>query len=358
MTDSRVLVPVADLDAAMAHYRDSGWRIDRISPADDPREVDMSAPGGRLRLRRDPAADPGFPDPAADLATVSENDDRVVIPELADELVVSRLAEATGFGAGRAGMGYRDLIPSRLGGRFIASHIRIDEAGPVPDYAHYHHIRFQMIFCRAGWVRVVYEDQGDPFVLEAGDCVLQPPLIRHQVLECSDGLEVIEIGCPAEHDTFAEHQFGLPTSKVERTRDFSGQRFVWHQAERAQWSAVEGVSTRDTGIGAATQGLADVRVQKLDGTGVANEPAPHRQQPGPRTAHAINLPHIHSELELGFVLAGSFDVATDDVGTAGAKTAVHVDAGDCFVLPPGSAARISPAADGSEVLRISVGDAR
>ena len=66
---------------------------------------------------------------------------------------------------------YRDLLPSRQGGRFIASHIRIPDAGPVPDEVHFHNIRFQLIFCVAGWVRLVYEDQGDEFVLNAGDCV-------------------------------------------------------------------------------------------------------------------------------------------------------------------------------------------
>ena len=42
--------------------------------------------------------------------------------------------------AGRAGMVYRDLIPDRLGGAFIASHITIPEGGPVPDYVHHHDI--------------------------------------------------------------------------------------------------------------------------------------------------------------------------------------------------------------------------
>jgi hypothetical protein len=45
---------------------------------------------------------------------------------------------------------YRDLIPGRLGGRFIASHIAIPQGGPVADWVHYHLIRFQMIFCRRG----------------------------------------------------------------------------------------------------------------------------------------------------------------------------------------------------------------
>ena len=71
-------------------------------------------------------------------------------------------------------MEYRDLLPDRLGGRLIASHIRIRDGGPVPDYVHYHAIDFQLIYVRAGWVRVVYEDQGPPFVMHAGDCVVQP----------------------------------------------------------------------------------------------------------------------------------------------------------------------------------------
>ena len=61
---------------------------------------------------------------------------------------------------GRVDMQYHDLIPDRHGGRFIVSHIRIPEGGPVPDYVHHHKIHFQMIFCYKGWVKVVYEDQG------------------------------------------------------------------------------------------------------------------------------------------------------------------------------------------------------
>ena len=34
---------------------------------------------------------------------------------------------------------------------------------------------FQLIFCYRGWVEVVYEDQGAPFILHAGDCVIQGP---------------------------------------------------------------------------------------------------------------------------------------------------------------------------------------
>src|SRR5262249_10794748 len=110
--------------------------------------------------------------------------------------VISRLNAANDtWYVGRADMRYRELIPGRLGGRFIASHIRILDGGETPDYVHYQKALFQMIYCKVGWALVVYEDQGPPFALEAGDCVLQPPEIRHRVLESSAGLEVIEVAC-------------------------------------------------------------------------------------------------------------------------------------------------------------------
>ena len=97
------------------------------------------------------------------------------LPPTQHSFVVRKLEDSDSWGVGRAGMRYRDLIPGRLGGRIIASHIRIPGGGPVPDMVHFHSIGFQLIFCYRGWVKVVYEDQGPPFVLGAGDCVLQPP---------------------------------------------------------------------------------------------------------------------------------------------------------------------------------------
>jgi quercetin dioxygenase-like cupin family protein len=143
-----------------------------IMPADDPRE-----------------------------AIVTKGSERIQVLSERDPKSTSQNPKSTG----RAGMEYRDLIPDRLGGRVVASHIRITRGGEVPDYVHYHKIQFQMIYCKSGWVRVVYEDQGPAFVLEAGDCVLQPPEIRHRVLESSASAEVIEVSSPAEHETWVEH---------------------------------------------------------------------------------------------------------------------------------------------------------
>lgn len=179
--------------------------------------------------------------------------------------MISRLSAANdGWYVGRAGMQYRDLIPGRLGGRFIASHIRIPDGGETQDYVHYHKALFQVIYCKTGWARLVYEDQGAPFLLEAGDCVLQPPEIRHRVLESSAGLEVIEVACPAEYETSADNETQLPTREVLPDRLFGGQRFLRHRAREASWEPwrLDGFESRDTGVAAATNGLAATLVVK------------------------------------------------------------------------------------------------
>jgi quercetin dioxygenase-like cupin family protein len=120
---------------------------------------------------------------------------------------------------------YRDLLSP--GPAFLGSHIRIPEAGPVGDWVHYHRVDFQIIFCHRGWIRVVYEDQGEPIVMQAGDCVLQPPTIRHRVLQCSAGAEVFEVVAPAGHETHADPDLELPTPDLRPDRRFEGQTFVF-----------------------------------------------------------------------------------------------------------------------------------
>jgi mannose-6-phosphate isomerase-like protein (cupin superfamily) len=236
----------------------------------------------------------------------------IVMPPAQTSLVVTRRTHDARSGEGRAGMHYRDLVPGRQGGRLIASHITIDGAGPVPDYVHYHRIRFQMIYCKAGWVRVVYEDQGPPFVLRAGDCVLQPPEIRHRVLESSAGLEVIEVTAPAEHETFADHDLALPTRELRPDRSFEGQRFVRHEAALATRTAsrIEGFDACGTGIAAATGNLASVRVLRRTGRG---DPA--------MRAH-------DAELLFWYVLRGAMTLRLDGKG----DERLGVD--DAVVIPP------------------------
>jgi len=261
----------------------------------------------------------------------------VIVPETTQEFVLTRRGTASDWHAGRADMLYRDLIPSRLGGRFTASHILIPAGGPVPDYVHYHRVRFQLIFCKSGWVRVAYEDQGEPMTLRAGDCVLQPPEIRHRVLESSEGLEVIEISCPATHETWSDPGMTLPTGRKAPQREFSGQRFVWHVATDAVWktSRFRGFEERDMGIGGATGGLGGARVLRSHGDAVAD-----RRRGASTHAHA-------GEFAFYFVLSGATVLESAALG------AHDLSQGDSCVLPARTDFAIQPTA-GLELLEVTL----
>jgi mannose-6-phosphate isomerase-like protein (cupin superfamily) len=254
---SQIVLPCPNLSEALDFFTERlGFRIEMIVPADSPRAAVISGHGVTLRLEAetDSAATAAIP-----LVDLSDSADEYI--------VIHRIANDT-WNIGRAGMQYRDLIPGRLGGRFIASHIRIPDGGEIPDYVHFHKVRFQMIYCKEGWARLVYQDQGPSFILQAGDCLLQPPEIRHRVLETSSGLEVIEIACPAIHETHADYDLQLPTSWVLPERLYADQRFVVDRVNDAKWMPwiEDGFEVRDAGIAAATNGLATARVIRSTGS--------------------------------------------------------------------------------------------
>lgn len=304
-----------ELGPALELLRGAGFRLDVIYPADAPHTAVLTHGGNSVRL----TCQPGAPPPAYEL------------PPFEPQFILSR---AGGGGAeGRAGMLYRDLIPSRLGGRYIASHIRIPKGGAVDDWVHYHRLVFQMIHVRRGWVRLVYEDQGEPFVMKQGDLVLQPPTIRHQVLESSPGFEVVEISCPALHETFADHELALPNGGRDPARDFCGQRFLHHVAADSPWLAWNGAEAQETGVLAATRGIADARIVR------------------PRNASTLAVAAHDGELVFGFVLEGSAQLDY--------RGAHPLEPADCFVIPPGEpwqVSRLSPDLRLLHVTSASLGD--
>jgi quercetin dioxygenase-like cupin family protein len=228
-------------------------------------------------------------------------------------------------------MQYRDLVPTRLGDAIIASHIRIPDGGPVPDMVHYHKVGFQLIFCIRGWVDVVYEDQGPKRRLYAGDCFIQPPEIRHRVLEASDGIEVIEIGVPADHITEIEHVIDLPTPDLRPEREWEGQRFVHNLGSEGVWRPfrIPGLIARDTTIAANTRGTASVMVVRR-GEGEV-----------PATRH-------RGDILFSYVMAGG--MVLDGEG----RDPVALSAGDAFVVPPGMATRYAEPAADLELLEVAL----
>lgn len=324
-------------------------RLDMIYPADNPQVAVFSGHGLRVRVEKGASEAPGTlriltddPDEFAggERLLFAPNGTRIEIEELNPPIIqpqtdhaffVRRLADQAPWVIGRAGMQYRDLIPSRLGGSIIASHIRIPDGGPVPDMVHFHKIGFQLIFCYKGWVDVVYEDQGGPIRLHAGDCFIQPPEIRHRVLEASDGIEVIEIGVPADHVTEIDHDLKLPTADVRLDREWQGQKFVHNVGKDARWQPfrIPGFKCRDTTINTNTKGVASVQVVRL-GEGA--------------------VPWIRHDTDIlfGFVMTGGMVLEGEG------KEPFELAAGDAFVIPPNFKTRYAEATADFELLEVSL----
>jgi quercetin dioxygenase-like cupin family protein len=348
---AEVLLPTGDFAADLTFFTETlGFRLDTIFPADDPAVATLSGHGLRIRIDRAATHSPGVlrllcGDPAAVAGGATtltapggvrvdlvEAHQAMVVPATDHAFMVRRLVDGAPWVIGRAGMRYRDLIPGRLGGSIIASHIRIPDAGPVPDVVHYHTVGFQLIYCYTGWVRLVYEDQGPPFVLAADDCVIQPPQIRHRVLESSDNLQVIEVGVPAEHVTTVDHEMTLPTAVLNPAREFGGQTFCRSEASAAVWTPwrIPGFVARDTAVRAATRGVASVQVAR-----------PSAGAPASVTSHA-------SDILFTFVLAGSVTLRGDGQG------AHTIGEGDAFVIPPHLKTALTDASPDLRLLEVAL----
>jgi mannose-6-phosphate isomerase-like protein (cupin superfamily) len=70
----------------------------------------------------------------------------------------------------------------------------------VVSKRHYHDVEFQMIYVLKGWIKGEYEGAGIVTMRE-GSCWLQPPRIKHSVLDYSDDCELLEIIMPADFET-------------------------------------------------------------------------------------------------------------------------------------------------------------
>ena len=347
---AEIRLPTQELRDDLPFYtRVLGMRLDMIYPADDPEVAVLSGHGLRIRIVKGAQEAAGClriltddPDGVAGGARVltAPNGTRIEIDELNPPLVlpatqhafvVRRLADQAPWVIGRAGMEYRDLIPSRLGGAMIASHIRVPD-GPVPDMVHFHRVGFQLIFCVAGWVDVLYEDQGGILRIEAGDCFIQPPGIRHKVLH-SEGVQVVEIGVPAEHVTEIDHEMALPTPYLRPDREWEGQRFVHSLAKDGVFAPhrIAGFEARDTTIAANTRGVAGVVVARpVGGAG-----------PSPWTKH-------QGDILFSFVMSG--EMVLEGQG----KDPYRLTAGDAFVIPPDMATRYSAPSDDLQILEVAL----
>lgn len=337
------VLPSRDLEADIAFYtREVGMRLLSVYPADNPVIAEVGGLGLSLRLDSQLPGDcmPGMllikteGKPEQVLHSPSGTTimwERAVNVALQTfdnhRLEICTLRESSPWVVGRAGTHTRELIPSRLGGGIVASHIRIPNGGPVADRVHYHTTSFQLVFCVRGWIKLVYEDQGQAITLKAGDCVTQPPHIRHRVVETSNGLEVIEIGMPADHITALDNDMQLPNDRVDSHRLFDGQRFCHHRGADASWMPhrLPGFVSCDTGAAAASANLAGARILR----------AAH-------VCQAYKVTH-NADVLFSYVLAGSVRLEKQ-----------LLVAGDAFTLPPVDLHKVGDISNDASILEVSI----
>jgi hypothetical protein len=98
---------------------------------------------------------------------------------------------------------YRDLgIAGATGGMVRAHVIRmIPPCDPAEvSKRHFHDVEFQMVYVLKGWIKGEYEGEG-VITMREGSCWLQPPKIKHAVLDYSEDCELLEIIMPADFGT-------------------------------------------------------------------------------------------------------------------------------------------------------------
>ena len=98
---------------------------------------------------------------------------------------------------------YRDLgIAPATGGMVQAHVIRFIPPFKPEDVStpHYHDVEFQMIYVLKGWIKSDFEGEG-VHTFNAGSCWIQPPKIKHAVVNYSDDCELLEIVLPADFET-------------------------------------------------------------------------------------------------------------------------------------------------------------
>jgi hypothetical protein len=117
--------------------------------------------------------------------------------------VASHLSPDAFEGGLRAYAKYRDLGIAAATKGLAQAHVikMIPPCNPaVVSKRHYHDVEFQMIYVLKGWIKGEYDGAGEVTMVE-GSCWLQPPKIKHTVLDYSDDCELLEIILPAEFDT-------------------------------------------------------------------------------------------------------------------------------------------------------------
>jgi mannose-6-phosphate isomerase-like protein (cupin superfamily) len=97
---------------------------------------------------------------------------------------------------------YRDLGIAEASNGLARAHVIRMVPPCIPaevSKRHLHDVEFQMIYVLKGWMKGEYD--GKVMTMREGTCWLQPPRIKHTVLDYSDDCELLEVILPADFDT-------------------------------------------------------------------------------------------------------------------------------------------------------------
>jgi mannose-6-phosphate isomerase-like protein (cupin superfamily) len=97
---------------------------------------------------------------------------------------------------------YRDLGMADASGGLCQAHVirLLSRCTDEVRKRHMHEPELQLIYVLKGWVKNEFEGEGIQ-MMSAGSCWLQPPGIRHTVLDYSPDVELLEIIVPADFKT-------------------------------------------------------------------------------------------------------------------------------------------------------------
>jgi Cupin domain len=124
-------------------------------------------------------------------------------PRRKHSFVASHLREEDFEGGLRRYAKYRDLGTSKATGGMVQAHVIRFVPPCLPEEVsklHFHDVEFQMVYVLKGWIKTELEGQG-AVTMQTGSAWIQPPRIKHKVLDYSDDCEVLEIVLPADFET-------------------------------------------------------------------------------------------------------------------------------------------------------------
>ena len=122
----------------------------------------------------------------------------------AKQRFLAKHQRAKDFDAGlRSYAKYRDLALANATGGMVQAHVirMVPPCDPkVVSKWHHHDVELQFIYVLNGWIKNQFEGQG-VHTMKKGTCWLQPPKIKHRVLDYSPDCELLEVVLPADFDT-------------------------------------------------------------------------------------------------------------------------------------------------------------